>query len=201
MRKNAGKYDVFVVDDDKGMHKTASETLGDMGCSVTCFENGLECLDQLQKQNCDLLITAVKMRHVDGFRILKEVKRRVPRIPVVVVITSFSDIPMSVKALKLGAVDLIEKPLDPHALVQKVNIILKKEEPVFVPTRYSFTKPERKVLKLVLQGKNNKEIADVTKHALRTIERHRCDIMQKFDVDNMVDLIKKAALTDIDDIK
>ena len=200
MRTKTKQYDVFFVDDDAGIRELISEELERVGCKVNCFANGAECLEQLPKQNCNLLITDVKMPGMDGMTLLSRARRVAPWVPVMV-ITGFGDIPMSVRAIKLGAVDFIEKPLDRKAFLHKVKTILKQDDFVDTPAGQILTKTEKKILKLILEGKGNKEIAYILDRAMRTVERHRSDIMHKFGVDNIVDLVKKAALINLDDVE
>lgn len=200
MRTKTKQYDVFFVDDDAGIRKLISEELEGIGCEVSCFANGADCLEQLGKQNCNLLITDVKMPGMDGLTLLSRARRVAPWVSVMV-ITGFGDIPMSVRALKLGAVDFVEKPLDRKAFLHKVETILIQDDFVDTPVGQTLTKTEKKVLKLILEGKGNKEMAYILNRAMRTVERHRSDIMRKFGVDNIVDLVKKAALINLDDVE
>ena len=194
------QYDVFFVDDDAGIRKLISEELEGIDCKVSCFANGADCLEQLGTQNCNLLITDVKMPGMDGITLLSKARHMAPWVSVMV-ITGFGDVPMSVRALKLGAVDFIEKPLNRKAFLQKVKTILKQDDFVDMPAGKALTKIEKKVLKMILEGKGNKEIAYILGRAMRTVERHRSDIMHKFSVDNIVDLVKKAAFINLDDVE
>jgi two-component system response regulator TtrR len=200
MRTKTKPYDVFFVDDDAGIRKLISEELEGIDCNVTCFANGADCLEQLGKQNCNLLITDVKMPGMDGMTLLSRVRRVAPWVPVMV-ITGFGDIPMSVRALKLGAVDFIEKPLDRKNFLHKVKTILKQDDFTDTPAHQRLTKVEKKILKLILEGKGNKQAAYILGRTVRTVERHRSNVMHKFGVDNIVDLVKKAARINLDDVE
>jgi len=197
MKSRTKQYEVFFVDDDAEIRKLVSEDLEGLGYNVSSFADAVDCLEQLPKQDCNLLITDVKMPGMDGLILLRNVKRVAPWVSVMV-ITGFGDIPMSVKALKLGAVDFIEKPLDRESFLHKVKAILRQGGFVDSPAGRILTKTEKKVLKLILNGEGNKQIANKLQRALRTVERHRSSIMRKFRVDNVVDLVKKAALIDLD---
>jgi two-component system, LuxR family, response regulator FixJ len=200
MKTTTKQYDVFFVDDDAGIRKLISEELKKIDCKVSCFANGTDCLEQLDKQSCNLLITDVKMPGMDGLTLLSRARRVAPWVSVMV-ITGFGDIPMSVRALKLGAVDFIEKPLDRKTFLHKVETILKQDDFVDTPISKPLTKVEKKILKLMLEGKGNKEVAYVLDRAVRTVEQHRSNIMHKFGVDNIVDLVKKAAFVNLDDVE
>ncbi len=101
----------------------------------------------------------------------------------------------------LNYLDFIEKPLDRKSFLHKVKTILKQEDFIDTPANQALTKTEKKILKLVLEGKGNKEIAYRLDRTMRTVERHRSDIMHKFGVDNIVDLVKKAAFINLNDVE
>ena len=191
------QYDVFFVDDDAGIRKLISEELRGINCNVSCFSNGAKCLERLSEQNCNLLITDVKMPGMDGLTLLGRAKRIAPWVSVMV-ISGFGDIPMSVRALKSGAIDFVTKPLDRKGFLRKVKAILRGDDFIDTVAGGILTKTEKKVLKLILEGKSNKETAYRLNRALRTVELHRSHIMQKFRADNIVDLVKKAIAWDFD---
>ena len=194
------RHKVFFVDDDAGIRELISEELKGINCKVSCFEGGADCLEQLSKQNCDLLITDVRMPGMDGMTLLARAKRIAPWLSIVV-ITGFGDVSMAIRAIKFGALDFIEKPLDRKAFLHKIQTILKQNDFIDTSAGHFLTKTERRVLKLILEGKGNKEMAHLLDRAMRTVERHRSDIMHKFGVDNIVDLVKKAALINLDDVE
>jgi len=124
--------------------------------------------------------------------LLTEVKRRLPWLPVLV-ITGFGDVPVAVKALKAGAVDFIEKPLDRDSFLEMVRILLARNAAGSVLQGRSLTRMEMKILRHVLEGKNNREIADVLHRSCRTVEVHRRHVMQKLRAKNVVELLRQAA--------
>jgi len=190
---NIAKQHVFFVDDEPRIRKIIGRTLEQAGLKISCFAGAADCLEQLRFQTCDLLITDVKMPEMDGIELLSEVKRIVPSLPVLV-ITGYGDIPMAVKALKAGASDFIEKPLDRQSFLLVVDSILKLNTRCPRSGGVVLTKTEMKVLRLILDGNSNKEIAYILHRSLRTIEDHRHHIMRKLGVGNTVDLVKRAAV-------
>lgn len=199
MTKRTKKYNVFFVDDDPGVRSAVAEDIEDMGCNVKCFAKAKDCLEQLPNKNCNLLITDVKMPDMDGLTLLSKVKQIAPWVSVMI-ITGYGDIPMCAKALKMGAADFIEKPLEREIFLHKVKTIIKQDNFIDSPVGEPLTKTEKKILKLILDGYGNKQIANKLRRALRSVERHRSSIMHKFRVDNVVDLVKKAALISLDGI-
>ena len=200
MRNNTKQPEVFFVDDDAEIRKLISQELEGIECKVSCFANGADCLEQLAKQNCNLLITDVRMPGMDGLTLLNKARRLAPWVPVMV-ITGFGDVPMSVRAMKSGSVDFIEKPLDRKSFLHKVKTILKQGDFADIPTGERLTKVEKKVLKLILEGKGNKQTAYILKRTVRTVERHRSSVMHKFGVDNIVDLVKKTVRINLNDVE
>jgi len=160
--------------------------------TVRCFSGADDCLVGLKADSCDLLITDVKMPGKDGVELLTEVKRRLPWLPVLV-ITGFGDVPIAVKALKAGAVDFIEKPLDRDSFLETVRILLARNTAGSVLHSRSITRMEMKILRHVLEGKNNREIADTLHRSCRTVEVHRRHVMQKLCAKNVVELLRQAA--------
>ena len=192
MKVKTKQYDVFFVDDEPGIRRVVANELESLGCQVTCFENAPDCLEQLAERNCDLIITDVKMPGMDGLTLLSKVRRIAPWVSVMV-ITGYGDISMAIRAMKSGAVDFIEKPLVRDVFLEKVKSVLNQSSFADSTTGKMLTKTEKKILKLILNGNSNKEIAYKVGRALRTVELHRSHIMHKFDVDSIVDLVKKAA--------
>ena len=200
MKVKRRQHDVFFVDDEAGIRRVVSEELKTLNCNVSCFANAADCLEQLPKKNCNLLITDVKMPGMDGLTLLSRAKRVAPWVSVML-ITGYGDIPMCIKALTSGEMDFVEKPLERKAFLHKVKTILGEDDFAGVQAHHVLTKTEKKVLKLILEGMGNKEIAFRLGRALRTVERHRSDIMHKFGVDKIVELVKKAAAINLNDVE
>ncbi len=173
------------------MRMTIVATLVKEGYDVTCFENAKNCLAEVERTGCNLLISDVKMPGMDGLELLSRVRRIVPWVPVILM-TGYGNIQMAVYATKMGAADFIEKPFTRAAFVEKVKATLSRNEYDGQTAGFKLTKTEKKVLKLIMEGCNNKEIAQKLRCALRTIEFHHTNIYHKFGVDNPVDLTKKA---------
>lgn len=189
---------IFIVDDDEDMRTAICVLLKRNKYECTCFASAQECLMKLHEisrdysQGCDLLIADVKMPTKGGIELLNEIKASIPWLPVVLM-TAYADIPMSVKALKTGAFDFVEKPINEEKLIRIVESALLKESANKDPLRGKpLTRTERIVLCLILEGIGNKRIAYILERSERTIEVHRSHIMRKLGVDNVVDLVKRA---------
>ena len=182
---------IFFVDDEPKLRQVIKETLEQLNLEVSCFSNGAECLEKLKSRTCDLLITDVKMPEMNGIELMIQTKRIAPWLPVLV-ITGYGDIPMAVKAVKAGAIDFIEKPLEKETFLLKVKSILKEHTSTHLQKGKPLTKNETGILKLIIEGKSNREIAQLLHRSIRTVEVHRSRVMQKLGADNLVDLIKTA---------
>ncbi|NLE29524.1 MAG: DNA-binding response regulator, partial [Phycisphaerae bacterium] len=110
----------------------------------------------------------------------------------VLVITGFGEIPAAVQAVKAGALDYLEKPLDEATFLPIVDNALKLHETKENKLNQLLTKTERKILKFVVEGKGNKEIAQLLNCSVRTIENHRYRMTRKLNVDSTASLVRTA---------
>jgi len=183
---------VFFVDDEPKVRLVVRKTLERAGMNVTCFSSADDCLAHLDGERCDLLITDVKMPGKDGIELLTAAKALQPWLPVIAV-TGFGDVPMAVKALKAGAADFIEKPLDRDAFLETVRSVAEQSAVQGALLEHSLTRTETRILYHILEGKNNREVADVLHRSPRTVEVHRRHLMQKLNANNVVELLRRAA--------
>jgi len=183
---------VFFVDDEPKVRRVVRKMLERAGIHVACFGTADECLSRLTSERCDLLITDVKMPGRDGIELLIAAKELQPWLPVITV-TGFGNVPMAVQALKAGAVDFLEKPLDREVLLNTIRTIARKSTAQGTLLDHSLTRVEMKVLFHILEGKNNREVAYVLHRSPRTVEVHRRHVMRKLNADNVVELVRRAA--------
>ena len=189
---------IFFLDDEPTVREVVRETLEDSDFKVSCFANPIECLARLRSQKCHLLITDLKMPEKDGIELLIDIQHLAPWVPVLM-ITGYGDIPTAVKAMKAGAADFIEKPLDKKNFVRKIRSILQKNVATHPDLGTSLTRNETKILQLIINGMGNKEIANLLHRSPRTIEVHRAHLMHKLGVGNLVDLVKRVASMELVD--
>ena len=195
--RNNSKAQIFVVDDDHCIRDAIVLHLKDEPYECSCFENADDCLQQLRVKNCDLLITDIKMPGKSGLELLSEVQRTAPWLPVLVM-SSYGDIPVAVKAVKAGAKDFIEKPIEWDQFLQLVQSIVRQNDLNNLVKGKPLTKKEKIILHLILQDKSNKEIAKILCRSVRTVEVHRSHIMRKLDAGSVVELVKRAAAMGLD---
>jgi FixJ family two-component response regulator len=190
------KPQIFLVDGEISMSSPVVSSMIKEGYEVTCFDDSNDCLEKLSSARCDLLISDVRMPQLNGLKLLKKAHLIVPGLPVLL-IDEHSDIPMAVRSIKMGSVDFLKKPLNLNIFLKKVNEILtdntKDDRKAFGP----LTATQKKILKMILDGKSNNEIATAIGRSVRTVELHKSNIMSQFNVDHVVDLAKKAFPMDL----
>jgi two-component system response regulator TtrR len=193
------EHSVFVVDDEPRVCEAICETLEQSGIRVSCFSNAVECIEQLHREKCHLLITDLRMPQMDGVELATNARVIAPWLPVLM-ITGYGDIPTAVKAVKAGAVDFIEKPLVKEEFLKRVKSLLDERAGGYERLGSPLTRRETKVMKMIVEGKSNKEIANLLHRSVRTIEVHRRRVMNKLGVTSLVDLIKRAATMGLVDL-
>ncbi len=185
------KQNVFVVDDDSSVRSAVAEALDQNGFVVSCFERASDCLKQMSGQNCDLLITDLKMPEMDGIELVRRSRHLIPWLPVMV-ITGYGEVGAAVAAMKAGAADFLEKPMERQSLLASVRSLLELNYLKDSIAGRPLSETEEKVLHLLMKGMSNKEIAKSLNRSVRTIEVHRSHIMRKFNVDNVVSLVERV---------
>ncbi len=185
------KQHIFFVDDNPEVRNVVGRILKQVGAKVSCFACAADCLEKLRNHKCDLLITDVKMPGMSGIGLLREVKLLAPWLSVLV-ITGYADISMAIEAMREGALDFIRKPLDRDSFLSVVRSVLKRNAMADRLLGKPLTKTETIVLRLIMDSKTSREIAGLLNVTVRTIEFHRRNIFKKFDVHNVVDLVKRV---------
>ena len=182
---------IMFVDDEAPVRAAVKAILKRQGYAVQVFPGGIECLTALRGQDCDLLITDVNMPDMNGLELVQLSRRIWPHLSILVV-TGYGSIAMAVQAVKAGAVDFIEKPLSRENLLFAIQQIIGDRTRKETALCKRLTQSERRVLRLILSGKSNKEAAHVLCRSIRTVEDHRNHIMNKLRVNNVVELVKVA---------
>jgi len=186
---------VFVVDDDADVRESLALLLGRSGYRVECFESARAFLDDSSSRENGCVLADVRMPEMDGFALQREIAKRWPHLPVVIM-TGHADVPMAVRAMRAGAVDFLEKPFEKAALLAAVTRALiegaagtakSQPDPCEV-----LTEREREVYRLLVEGHQNKVIAHRLGISIRTAEAHRAHIMSKLGARNLADLVRTS---------
>jgi FixJ family two-component response regulator len=196
----AGDPIVFVVDDDLSMREALSDLIASVGLLVEAFKSAQEFLEHNRPDAPCCLVLDVRLPGLSGLDLQRELIRSEAPIPIIF-ITGHGDIPMSVRAIKEGAVDFLTKPFRHQDLLDAIQRALEtdrtaRQERTRVTElrrRYeSLTKREREVMKLIVSGLLNKQIAGELGTSEVTVKIHRGHIMLKMKAGSVVELVRMA---------
>lgn len=189
---------VFVVDDDPSVRSSLKFLISTVGLRVETFDSAETALQELPADAPSCLVLDVRLRGLSGLDLQHELAARKCEIPIVF-ITGHGDIPMTVRAMKAGAVEFLTKPFRDQDLLDAIRIALQRDlarrehenEMTELQQRFDLlTSREREVISLVSAGKLNKQIADQLGTAENTIKVHRSRAMEKLRADSVADLVR-----------
>ena len=198
---NSLNQTVYIVDDDPSVRKGLGRLLKSAGYEVEIFGSAREFLNV--DPSCEgpaCLVLDMKMPDLNGFDLQQKLKKMGYALPIVF-ITGHGDIPMSVKAMKTGAVDFLTKPFDEDDLLSAVQEALKKdiktretidERQSILHKIESLTPREYEILTYVITGMLNKQIAYDLDISEKTVKVHRGRVMEKVGVDSVAQLVRMA---------
>ena len=191
---------VVVVDDDEAVRDSLGMLLRSVGYRTELFDSANAFLEAFDASRPGCLVLDVRLPGMSGLDLQQELSQRGAQLPIVF-ITGHGDVPMAVRAMKLGAVDFLEKPFKEQDLLDRISGALaigrrrrqRSDEEAAVADRYaSLTPREREVLDLVVEGIANKVIASRLGASRRTIEIHRANVMRKMEADSLAHLVRMA---------
>lgn len=200
---------VFVVDDDPSVRKALGRLLRTAGLSVETFASAEEFLQHVLPDAPGCLIVDVRMPGLSGLDLQHRLTDTNIGLPVVF-ITGHGDIPMTVRAMKAGAVDFLPKPFDESSLLHAVRQAIARSvrtrrqsaEGAAIRQRLeSLTPREREVLELVVRGMLNKQIAHRLEVTEKTVKVHRAQVMRKMQADSLAGLVQMAGRIGLMDTK
>ena len=192
---------IHLVDDDDSFRQAVSRLLQAAGFVVRGYASAAEFLLARVEEQPGCVLLDVHMPGLDGLELQTSLAKHGAALPVVF-ITGHGDIPMSVRAMKTGAVDFLTKPIKKEALLAAVEAALTRnaeQRTASERTRKlreqfaALTPREREVFERVTAGKLNKEIAAELGTAERTVKAHRANVMEKFQAESLAELVHLAA--------
>lgn len=191
---------VYVIDDDPAMRDSLNFLLGSAGFEVALFDSATAFLDVLPALDFGCVISDVRMPGVDGLDLLRRLRTDLKKLPVVIM-TGHGDVSLAVEAMKLGAVDFLEKPFEDDRLVGMILASLRQDEDnakieavtIDLVARIASLSPrERQVLDGLIAGRPNKLIARDFDISPRTIEVYRANVMTKMQAGSVSELVRLA---------
>lgn len=191
---------VFVVDDDAAVRAVIKDLLESVGMRVETFGSGAQFLQRTPADAPSCLILDVRLPGMSGLEFQRHLNASDFEIPIIF-ITGHGDIPITVQAMKNGAVDFLTKPFRDQELIDAIHKAIDRDrqrrehkaETTSLRQRYEeLTSREREVMALVIRGLLNKQIAAELGASETTVKIHRGQVMRKMQADSLADLVRMA---------
>jgi two-component system response regulator FixJ len=195
---------VHVIDDDEALRDSLTFLLRTARLDVLSYPSATAFLEALPA-NLSCVITDVRMPGMSGIDLLRRLRERKISVPVIV-ITGHGDIPLAVEAMRIGAIDFLEKPFDDEVLIASVKTALRQKEGEVkrhgeraeIEGRLAaLSNRERDVLGGLVAGRANKQIAFDLGISPRTVEIYRANLMSKMQAGSLSDLVRMALIAEI----
>jgi FixJ family two-component response regulator len=198
--KAAAVPTVFIIDDDRGMRQAVQDLVESVGLRAESFATGQEFLNKRRTSDPSCLVLDVRLPQMSGLDFQHRLTEIGVQIPIIF-ITAHGDIPMSVRALKSGAVEFLTKPFRDQDLLDAIQQALQRDRVVQeheaevreLRERYQgLTAREREVMGFVVSGLLNKQIASEIGASEATVKIHRGNLMEKMQAASLVELVRMA---------
>ena len=195
-----GRAVVFVVDDDASMRRSLESLLRSVGHEVRLFSSAQEFMQAERPDAPGCLVLDVRLPGMSGLAFQQELARAGVALPVIF-LTGHADVPMTVRAMKAGALEFLTKPFDEQVLLDAIHAAIERDRARLgdaaslaeLQARYrQLTERERQVMKLVAAGRVNKQIAAELGLSLVTVKVHRGQMMRKMLAKSVPELVRMA---------
>jgi FixJ family two-component response regulator len=191
---------VFVVDDDPSMRRSLEALLRSVGLDVRLFSSAQEFVQAKRPDAPGCLVLDVRLPGMSGLAFQEELAKTGVTLPVIF-LTGHADVPMTVRAMKAGAVEFLTKPFDDQELLDAIDAAIERDRArhrdaaslATLTARYrQLTERERQVMKFVVAGRVNKQIAAELGLSLVTVKVHRGQVMRKMLAKSVAELVRMA---------
>ncbi|BAN36097.1 response regulator TtrR [Sulfuricella denitrificans skB26] len=189
---------VYIVDDDAEMRSALHRLVRSAGMGAKSFASAMEFLDAYHSDQPGCLLLDVQMPCMSGLELQQRLKLEHIHIPIIF-LTGYGNVSAAVSAMKLGALDFLEKPFDNEVLLEHLHKAIKMDATARLDRRNRnqisqrlarLTPREHEVMDMLVTGKSNKAIADLLEVSVRTVETHRANIMSKLQAESLSNLVK-----------
>ena len=200
MKSAAAVPTVFIIDDDRGMRQSIQDLVESVGLRAESFATSEEFLKRKRTNDPSCLVLDVRLPQMSGLDFQRQLAETGTQIPIIFV-TAHGDVPMSVRALKSGAVEFLTKPFRDQDLLDAIHQALQRDRTAQeqqaeihdLQGRYhALTRREQEVMTLVVSGMLNKQIASEIGASEATVKIHRGQVMHKMQAGSVVDLVRMA---------
>jgi two-component system, LuxR family, response regulator FixJ len=191
---------IYVIDDHAAVREALGEMLSVFGYGVKTYESADGFLLELDRKNVGCVVADVRMPGTDGLNLVRELARRKVALPIIL-ISGHGDVPMAVAAIKSGAEDFIEKPVDDAQLVAAINRALgrrleqrgsHKSQDALGESFARLTPRQVEIFDLVVEGFTSHAIATELTISVRTVESYRAEVMEKMQAESVAALVRQA---------
>ncbi|MBM7043837.1 MULTISPECIES: response regulator transcription factor [Rhizobium] len=193
---------VFIVDDDLSMREALTDLFRSMQFDAEAFDSAATLMETANFDRPGCILLDVRLPGVSGLDLQMQLERIGSKMPIIFM-TGFGDIPMSVRAMKAGAVDFLTKPFKDQDILDAVATAMERDaarrrqsarSQAVASLEESLTPREREVMKAVVKGLMNKQIAHELGISEVTVKLHRGNVMRKMEVRSVAELVRKAEM-------
>jgi len=198
----AAQPTVYIVDDDSPVREALTLLMKAEGLQTRSYASAEEFLEELTPTSKGCILLDVRMPGLSGLELQQILKKKQASMQVIIM-TGYADVPMAVQAMKAGAIDFIEKPFDSDRLLNQVQICLQmceQEQSAHLQQQVAgektarLTRRERQVMDMLVQGHQNRLIAEKLGISPRTVEIHRARVMEKLEAHSLSDVVRIALM-------
>ena len=186
---------VFIVDDDREIRESLTQILFCRKVPSKAFARAEDFLSAIAPSTMGCVLLDLRLAGMSGLEALDELKRRGSKLPVVI-LSGHADVPTTVHACRAGAIDVLEKPIDPNVLVERLQECLEQDRVAreahsgLEHRLGSLSSRQREVLEMLMAAKTTKEIARAMELSPKTVEKHRGNVLRKMGARSVVELVR-----------